>query len=1407
MRKETINTFSDGMSLDLNPLGTPAKTLTNCLNGTLITYNGNELTLQNDMGNTKVGTAELPKGYVPVGMKEYGGIIYVASYNPETKKGQLGCFPSPQQIYVSEAAQTVLELNLQQQFIYDFFGEDNVPIIDYNEFKSEIFKDSNTQEPKIFNVGDKFIIKTEDNFSEVLREAIDKNIIVIKLFIIPTSGGDPIDISSCEKNELNLYQEYNSPWEKNLWIFQNGGDLYKDEDGEFIKGNIPFETILNNYRQFLQTYPGPQGTLEIVFEFNTFKLFNLYRKYKKLDNSFNVQFIGEAESDDLDECNPVVKETLEPLSLYGSINNVRHDLEACIKLDQTARHLVAYTSEYPLSGNQTLYYDILPTSQYGALKLYNNSFLKSGELTVEKLNNSHNKITNWNFEIDQDAVTLKWTYTTFMDDPEIDHMRFVLIPLDKVMEHGTPQKSQIDQLYITGPSTPRNIPNIYKIRKFIYSGDFEDRIEFVKDYVDPNYIYLCRLDVIYKDNSVVNGQEYKLLYTGTFFNDKDTNTFNQYNRPKVNIDTNLVVEQSYTIKAFNYTVISNINGTITEETTDLINANTVMFKADDEKYYKRIIGIVINAECEVTSTLSVDCDKFVKYNDESTPLRPQYAGNFDPDQTLDALAVGGEITCSIQDVTNHVFEGEGDEEIQKILQKKVKKATIVSDGTEVPLEGATIKYKKVGTTYQNTSIIKIHRGIISRFGRKDFHTVLLEGLFPVYDPNDTLYNERLFGFSIDEDGNLSNIIGGENFMGLSLWLAKNRKLDANTSMKDSMIEIERSYDKKTALSRFDFKGDAQTPYHYGSYISEGIGIVNYGSEGTSRIEAMQKCNYAPIQILASNEYERVWDKSYWDGDVDSRICNLMVLPHSEPGENLRTYNFEPSYSGKDKHYGTQALNVRTNYINRRRQDGIHEPIDEIGTNTRGLFPCSHGSTRSMYILWRSQYGYQIMNLATPLDIENNQQPMELITVKPNRWYNKTKELIVHWDKDQGETLPVADTHLRADHMLLCMLSQILITKKKNSDLLLNAPDIALIYQSLSFKTKGLLTTKNVKNPIITLNGKDIEKLISILLEIGVLDANDIFIPMFESDKYSNGYIDCGGKITNNVNRFGIANLEDLFYAEGLPEFSNVTDEERINIFPGVIESVFGTYLCKLKKDKYGLYEVNNELVQVVDGKKKFYKIFLPVIHSHTNKEGAKYNCKNYDIYKEILEGFAYNDVLFPLTRVLKEQGKEIGELNSQEDLENPFFNLLYYNSIELGFQKATIYQSNLSNGDIEVDFSHGFAFISLFGDQSRYLDADVFRRNIDISAPEDALMTLYGADYNNGKAQYGYNTYGNNAFRTFLFPIEVNLQEHPEAPFYLGTKDWATSKIDYTGGRSDNSATSDNPNTEDPQNNTLPENP
>lgn len=90
------NTFNEGMVLDNHPLMTPNTVLTDALNATLVTMNGNEMVLQNDMGNARVENAKLPPGYIPIGMKEYGGIIYIACYNTLTNKGQIGCFPSPQ---------------------------------------------------------------------------------------------------------------------------------------------------------------------------------------------------------------------------------------------------------------------------------------------------------------------------------------------------------------------------------------------------------------------------------------------------------------------------------------------------------------------------------------------------------------------------------------------------------------------------------------------------------------------------------------------------------------------------------------------------------------------------------------------------------------------------------------------------------------------------------------------------------------------------------------------------------------------------------------------------------------------------------------------------------------------------------------------------------------------------------------------------------------------------------------------------------------------------------------------------------------------------------------------------------------------------------------------------------------
>ena len=100
--EQAVNTFNKGLQSDTHPMVQGNDTFSDALNATFVTMNGNEVILQNDMGNRRVDNAYLPSGYEPVGIKEYGGVIYVAAYNPITNKSQIGSFPSPERKISSE---------------------------------------------------------------------------------------------------------------------------------------------------------------------------------------------------------------------------------------------------------------------------------------------------------------------------------------------------------------------------------------------------------------------------------------------------------------------------------------------------------------------------------------------------------------------------------------------------------------------------------------------------------------------------------------------------------------------------------------------------------------------------------------------------------------------------------------------------------------------------------------------------------------------------------------------------------------------------------------------------------------------------------------------------------------------------------------------------------------------------------------------------------------------------------------------------------------------------------------------------------------------------------------------------------------------------------------------------------
>lgn len=81
--------------MDLNPISQPNNSLSDCLNGTIITYDGNEFNLQNDFGNYSLKDCSLQQGFAPVGIKSYGDIIYIASCSKDGKLCELGTYPSP----------------------------------------------------------------------------------------------------------------------------------------------------------------------------------------------------------------------------------------------------------------------------------------------------------------------------------------------------------------------------------------------------------------------------------------------------------------------------------------------------------------------------------------------------------------------------------------------------------------------------------------------------------------------------------------------------------------------------------------------------------------------------------------------------------------------------------------------------------------------------------------------------------------------------------------------------------------------------------------------------------------------------------------------------------------------------------------------------------------------------------------------------------------------------------------------------------------------------------------------------------------------------------------------------------------------------------------------------------------
>lgn len=167
MRKESSNQFTEGLVCDLNPINTPNTALTDALNATIITYDGNEYSLQNDRGNYPLKHCRLKPNYIPVGVKEYGDILYIVSYNPINKNVEVGSYPSP--LNVESSNEKPVSMNVESLMANRAHGGD------YNEIMSDrklhIYTGNGDEEEFKLYPGDEY--KLEESSPSFIYEGLE----------------------------------------------------------------------------------------------------------------------------------------------------------------------------------------------------------------------------------------------------------------------------------------------------------------------------------------------------------------------------------------------------------------------------------------------------------------------------------------------------------------------------------------------------------------------------------------------------------------------------------------------------------------------------------------------------------------------------------------------------------------------------------------------------------------------------------------------------------------------------------------------------------------------------------------------------------------------------------------------------------------------------------------------------------------------------------------------------------------------------------------------------------------------------------------------------------------------------------------------------------------------------------
>lgn len=568
-KSETTNVFTEGLVMDINPIVTPNNVLCNALNATLITMNGNENVLQNDMGNGRVETAYLPEGYVPLGTTQLGGIIYIVSYNPLNNRCQIGSFPSPERNISSDE---ISDLNqILQNSDFKWSGSQTGALVYY--LKKALNDDI------IFNPGDKFIVYGDtisDNFDNLYNQDVytSSHITDAKKHTIKLDIGTTTDTGKLVK--FSNLKQYKIEDKGTYHIFQyEGGDEGSSPDLDEYRS-----LVSQPYNIFSSKISGSLVLIAELVQFNDFDIqihntFDTSEENKKYKPSITFNFSGDypfIPYGVMCEVELYKGETQEVESTYDFIiddETIENQIDSDnthyeVKMEEflsgtiaTKIQEIANSGYFNLGARDEQYvirYKLTPCMNWGPL-----SYLAvSGQIDLDKLGTGYIEISQWRYYNESEKCNLTWGLEIYEEEGHyVDNVEMELIRF-------------------TSPSTTESIT--YTInKKASYFGVFYDILPINEDYyrlssqLKPNNLYLVKVKVAYVSEEEPEQQDirefYRWIYTNSVFNSHYTDT-DDFKELTLNLSPNFNVDyksESEDTQTNVYGIIQQITDGLTDE--------------------------------------------------------------------------------------------------------------------------------------------------------------------------------------------------------------------------------------------------------------------------------------------------------------------------------------------------------------------------------------------------------------------------------------------------------------------------------------------------------------------------------------------------------------------------------------------------------------------------------------------------------------------------------------------------------------------------------------------------------------------------------------------------------------------------------------------------------------------------